>query len=292
MTQTQEFGWGMPAASIDSLPSVSDFPPSFDPPTGESEIRIAAVDESAIEWNAWDNEPPTQPTRTIAPKPARESRKFPLLTLIVGAMVLGILVMALGLYTVMSSASSDPAQNATNSRRSVVPGSDTTVTAKGITLTLGGQWFSVPTARDDMVNFLKTADATHPGVKSLINVDTMTSLAVLGFWMDSRGNLHALVNALPVTGQSDPAVLLKQAPKVVARYKGTEWTAKLTTFHKYPSLLIAFKIPGTPQAPVDQFVQIATVHSSRTSAAITVIARDPATAARQMNTIASTIVLR
>ena len=129
-------------------------------------------------------------------------------------------------------------------------------------------------------------------MKSLVNVDTMTSLAVLGFWMDSRGNLHALVNALPIKGQSDPAVLLKTASQEVSRYKGIESTAKLTTFHKYPSLLITFKIPGTPQAPVDQYVQIAKVHSSRTSAAITVIARDPATAARQMNTIASTIVLR
>jgi hypothetical protein len=97
---------------------------------------------------------------------------------------------------------------------------------------------------------------------------------------------------VPVTGQSEPAVLQKQVPQVVARYKGKDSTSKLTTFNKYPSLLITFKIPGTPQVPVDQFVQIAMVHSSRTSAAITVIARDPATAARQMNTIASTIVLR
>jgi hypothetical protein len=292
MTQTQEFGWGMPAASIDSLPPVTSFPPPLDLATGDPDIGTDETGEPTVEWNAWDDEPPKTPVRTIAPKPEPAPHKIPLLTLIIGTMVLGILVMAMGLYTVMSSASSDPAQGGTNSRRTVVPGADTVVTAKGITLTLGGQWFSVPTAHDELMQFLKTADATHPGVKNLINVNGMTSLAVLGFWMDSRGNLHALVNAEPEKNQPAPTAMLKQASKVVASYKGTDWTAKLVTFHKYPSVLISFKIPGTAQAPVDQYMQIAKVHSSRTSAAITVIARDPATAARQMNTIASTIVLR
>jgi hypothetical protein len=291
MTQTQEFGWGMPAVSIDSLPTVTSFPAPVGSPV-DAPAADAATTEPVVEWNAWDDEKPAPSVKVTAPKPEPERRKFPLLTLIVGAIVLGVLVMVMGLYTVMSSASSDPSQSLTSSRRTVVPGADTTVTAKGITLTLGGQWFSVPTARADLVSFLKTADATHPGVKSLINVKTTTSLAMLGFWMDSRGNLHALVNALPISSKPSPATLLKQAPLVVKKYQGVEETFALTTFHKYPAVLITFKIPGTPQAPVDQYMQIAQVHSSRTSAAITVIARDPATAARQMNAIASTIVLR
>jgi hypothetical protein len=222
--------------------------------------------------------------------PKKTARELPIVPILLAAMTFGLVLMMAGGFTITSNASADKTDTALTARAVTSPGA-TTASNRGIQLTFGPQWVSVPTDKAELAGFVRAQSGRHPNIEKYVPKQSISQLAAMGLWIDALGNLHASVTAVPITGETDPSVLQHQASAIAAKYEGVNVTSKLTTFNKYPSLLISFKIPATSSAPT-QFVGIAMVHSGRTSAAITVQARDPQTAAKQMKEIGSTLVLR
>jgi hypothetical protein len=168
--------------------------------------------------------------------------------------------------------------------------SSTTVSKYGVTVTMGSVWTVVPTNKAAADAFFAKFKMTHPNYVPDFKTSQLTQLTT--FAVEPQGfGVRSVTFTSPSNGTDSPASLVKQAPATVKGLHGKGLSTKVTTFNKYPSLLMTFHVPKSTHEKADSFWAMALVHGVKKSAIITVISANPATAHDQIMQIAATVQL-
>jgi hypothetical protein len=170
-------------------------------------------------------------------------------------------------------------------------GQETTVTSKGITLTLDSTWRDIPTDKAGAEAWLADYKRMHPNSDvTSVSASQISQLAIFAIKVGSSGNIHASAYAAPIAAKIDPRNAIAKEQSVLQNFGGgTDAHSRVTTYNGHPSAQIWFKVPAHGTVQYTQYIQVVMVQGSRVSAILTVISPDEALAAQQMKSIASTI---
>jgi hypothetical protein len=205
-----------------------------------------------------------------APRRASRLRRNPLVR--IAAVVAG-LALGWGAFQVAQNLWAARNDNTPISASSHAPSGALTVSGHGVTLAFPSGWVNVPTTPNELARFMRARAAKYPHIRAalknqLANPQALHSMAMLVFRVNGSGAVTGSTDVVVVADTTPPRQLLPQLNGAVAQFGGTHEHEALTTFGKYPGVLVTYRLPTQAGQPAEYGVQ-AYVHGPASTPIIT-----------------------
>jgi hypothetical protein len=221
-----------------------------------------------------------------APRRASRLRRNPLLR--IAAAVAGI-ALGWGAFQVAHNLWAARNDNTPISSSSHAHSGALTVSGHGVTLTFTTGWVNVPTTPDRLAQFLGAYASKLPHLRAALknqlgNPQALRNMAMLVYRVNTSGAITGNTNVVVVAVTTPPRQLLPQLKGPIAQLGATHEHESLTTFGKYPAVLVTYTLPSHAGQPAKYGAQ-AYVHGPASTPIITVTtfgAADTTAALRQI----------